>query len=220
MSNSAELERPCKPAGARPRRRIARHCADSDVAAADRNGGYDAGHGHRRYFRHADYALLSQFSLVFLRGRLRCEHRPPIHVEPDRGGDTRHFQQLTVQPIPAGTETTAAAAVATQYGSATSINSGQAASSWPGKFNVSGTPTLTLRTACHTTAARRRMRVRTHALNVPTCAGTCTGFGNYRLSSTRITTASRRWAKPSLTSNRTCRMPDRCCECARGRRGR
>ena len=45
---------------------------------------------------------------------------------------------VNVQPIPAGTETTAAAAVSTQYNGTTSINGGQAAASWPGKFQITG----------------------------------------------------------------------------------
>ena len=83
----------------------------------------------------------------------------------------------SAQPIPAGTEATVASAVATQYGSATSINSGQATSSWPGKFNVSGTPTLTLANCLPTYTGTPTNAGPYTCTNVPTCTGTCTGFG-------------------------------------------
>ena len=83
----------------------------------------------------------------------------------------------SVQPIPAGTEATVAAAVATHYGSATSINSGQAAGSWPGKFNVNGTPTLTLASCLPTYSGTPTNAGPYTCTNVPTCTGTCTGFG-------------------------------------------
>jgi Tfp pilus assembly protein PilX len=83
----------------------------------------------------------------------------------------------TSQPIPAGTETTVATAVSTQYGSATSMNAGQAAASWPSKFNVVGTPTLVL-SNCQVVYSGTATNTGPYTCtNVPTCTGACTGFG-------------------------------------------
>ena len=83
------------------------------------------------------------------------------------------------QPMPAGAQTTVLANMNTLYGSSTSINGGQAASSWPGTFYIATTPAATLGAPTCTISATTGTPTNTGpytCTNMPACTGTCTGF--------------------------------------------
>ena len=86
------------------------------------------------------------------------------------------------QPLAAGTETTVLANMNAQYGSANSINSGQAASSWPAKFYIATTPAATLSPPTCTISATTGTPTNAGpytCTNMPACTGTaaaCAGF--------------------------------------------
>jgi Tfp pilus assembly protein PilX len=89
----------------------------------------------------------------------------------------------TSQPIPVAAAATALANVLTTYSTTTSLLGGQAASSWPSKFQIAGSQAGTLGTTLGTAACTVSYTgTATNAgpyscTNLPTCAGACVGFG-------------------------------------------